>query len=43
MYINIKNLFFKVNYLLTFFIFLIYKNKYDSLYDKIYRAFNGKK
>tara|TARA_B100000787_G_scaffold32227_1_gene21910 strand:- start:4136 stop:5173 length:1038 start_codon:yes stop_codon:yes gene_type:complete len=43
MYINIKNLVFKVNYLLTFFIFLIYKNKYDSLYDKIYRAFNGKK
>ena len=40
---NIKNFVVKLNYVITFFIFLLYKNKYDSLYKKIYRAFNNKK
>jgi glycosyltransferase domain-containing protein len=38
-YLNIKNFIFKINYIITFFIFLLYKNKYDSLYNKIYRVF----
>ena len=42
LYLNIKNFVFKINYIITIFIFLLYKNKYDTLYEKIHRAFNSK-